>query len=133
MAQTDVQTLRACYEAINRGDYEVAFQMLDPAVEFQPDDRTPFAGTYHGREAVRELLETFLEALDDFRWEPEDFFETDDQVVVFVRQIARGTGSGAEVAVSVGHVWTMLDGKAVRWRGFAEREEALKAAGLKSG
>jgi hypothetical protein len=74
MPPTDVETLRAGYEAINRGDYEAAFQMMDPAIEWQPDDRTPFAGTYHGREGGRELLETFLEALDHFRWEPEDFF-----------------------------------------------------------
>src|SRR3990172_6217132 len=73
MPQTATQTLRAGYEAINLGDYEAAFQMIDPAIEWQPADRTPFAGTYHGREAVRELLETFLEDLDHFRWAPEDF------------------------------------------------------------
>jgi ketosteroid isomerase-like protein len=132
MPPTDVETLRAGYEAINRGDYEAAFQMMDPVIEWQPDDRTPFAGTYHGREGGRELLATFLEALDHFRWEPEDFFSTDDQVVVFVRQIARGKGSGAEVASRVAHLWTMREGRPVRWQGFAERKKALEAAGLKS-
>src|SRR4051812_4143952 len=130
MSQDNVETIRSGYESFNRGDYETTFEMLDPAIEWQPADRTPFAGTYQGREAVRRLLESWLEAFDDLRWEPEDFFDTGNRVVVFVRQTSRGRQSGAEVAVHVGHLWTMRDGKAVRWQGFPEREEALEAAGL---
>src|SRR6476619_5235289 len=97
MPEGNIQVLSVVYEAINRGDYETVFDLLDPSIEWQPADSTPFAGTYRGHQAVRELLGTFLEALDLFRWEPEEFFETEQhQVVVFVRQIARGRERGVE-------------------------------------
>ena len=79
---------------------------------------------------MRKLLESWLEAFDHLRWEPDDFFDAGDQVVAFVRQTGRGKQSGAEIAIDVGHLWTFRDGKAVRWQGFPERGEALEAAGL---
>jgi uncharacterized protein len=103
---------------------------MDSAITWQSADRTPFAGTYQGREAVRRLLESWLEVFDHVRWEPDDFFDAGDQVAAFVRQTSRGKQSGAEIAVHVGHLWTLRDGKAVRWQGFPEREAALEAMGL---
>ena len=129
MSQENVEVIRSGYEAFNRGDYEATFEMMDSAITWQPADRTPFAGTYQGREAVRKLLESWLEAFDHVRWEPDDFFDAGDQVVAFVRQTSRGKQSGAEIAVHVGHIWTLREGKAVRWQGFPERDEALEAAG----
>jgi ketosteroid isomerase-like protein len=131
MSQENVETIRSGYESFNRGDYEATFEMLDPAIEWQPADRSPFAGTYRGHEAVSRLLKSWLEAFDNLRWEPEDFFDTGgDRIVVFVRQTSRGRQSGAEVAVHVAHLWTMRNGKAVRWQGFPERAAALEAVGL---
>jgi uncharacterized protein len=131
MARENVELLRSGYDAVNRGDHEAFFQILDPAIEWKAPDRTPFAGTYHGHEAVRKLLDTYLDAFDDLRLEPEEFFDADDRIVVFVRETARGRGSGVEVQIRVGHLWTMREGKAMRFEYFPEREEALDAAGLK--
>jgi uncharacterized protein len=130
MSQENVETLRAGYEAVNRGDYDAFVQILDPAIEWKAPDRTPFAGTYHGHEAVKELLRTYLEAFDDLHVEPEEFFDANDRIVVFIQETARGKGSGVEVAIRVGHLFTMREGKAVRFEYFPEREKALEAAGL---
>ena len=131
MSQAEIETLRAGYDAVNRGDHEAMIQILDPAIEWKAPDRTPFAGTYHGHEAVRELLNTYLEAFDDLHLEPEEFFDADDRIVVFVRESARGRVSGVEVQIRVGHLWTMREGKPVGFEYFPEREKALDAAGLK--
>ena len=131
MSQENVETLRAGYEAVNRGDYDAFFQILDLAIEWKAPDRTPFAGAHHGHEAVKELLKTYLEAFDDLRMEPEEFFDdAGDRIVVFIRETARGRGSGVEVEIRVGHLWTMREGKVVRFEYFPEREEALEAVGL---
>jgi ketosteroid isomerase-like protein len=132
MSQENVETLRAGYEAINRGDHDAFLQILDPAIEWKVPDRAPFAGTYHGHEAVKELLKTYLEAFDELRMEPEEFFEAGDQTVAFIRETARGRGSGVEVEIRVGHLLTMQEGKAVRFEYFPEREKALEAVGLSS-
>ena len=42
----------------------------------------------------------------------------------------RGERSGAETSWELWGVWTMRDGRMVRWQGFTERDAALKAAGL---
>jgi ketosteroid isomerase-like protein len=130
-ARENVEAIRSGYDAVNRGDQEAFFQFLDPAIEWKAPDRTPFAGTYHGHEAVREFLDSYLEAFDDLHLEPEEFFDADDRIVVFVRESARGKGSGVEVQIRVGHLWTMREGKAVGFEYFPEREKALDAAGLK--
>jgi hypothetical protein len=63
--------------------------------------------------------------------EPERFFDVDDErVLVFVRVTAEGEGSGAPVEMRDAHELTIRDGVFVRWKVYADRAEALEAAGL---
>lgn len=62
--------------------------------------------------------------------EPEEFFESGDHVVVFVRVRSRPEGATADMDVRNGHLWTVRDGTITSLKTFAVREEALKAAGL---
>jgi uncharacterized protein len=126
----NVELLKQGYEAFNQGDLEDVFELLDPGIEWVTDERVPFAGTYHGHDEIRQLLRDQEEVFGQLAMEPYEFFETGDQVVVFVRQRARGHASGAEIEITIGHLWTIRNGKAVRWQGFPEREKALEAAGL---
>jgi ketosteroid isomerase-like protein len=126
----NVELLKRGYEAFNRGELEAVFARLDPEIEWVTDERVPFAGTYHGHGEIRRLLSDQQEVFGQLTMEPYEFFETGDQVVAFVRQRARGHASGAEIVITIGHLWTIRDGKAVRWQGFPEREKALEAAGL---
>jgi uncharacterized protein len=126
----NVELLKRGYEAFNRGELEAVFARLDPEIEWVTDERVPFAGTYHGHDEIRRLLRDQQEVFGQLTMEPYEFFETGDQVVAFVRQRARGHASGAEIVITIGHLWTIRDGKAVRWQGFPEREKALEAAGL---
>jgi uncharacterized protein len=126
----NVELLKRGYEAFNRGELEAVFARLDPEIEWVTDERVPFAGTYHGHDEIRRLLRDQQEVFGQLTMEPYEFFETGDQVVAFVRQRARGHASGAEIVITIGHLWTIRDGKAVRWQGFPEREKALEAAAL---
>lgn len=130
MASENVELLKQGYEAFNRGDIDAAFELLDPEIEWVTDARVPFAGTYRGHDELRALIRDQQEVFGEVSWEPLEFFDAGDQVVVFVRQRARGQASGAEVEITVGHLWTIRHGKAVRWQGFPEREKSLEAAGL---
>jgi ketosteroid isomerase-like protein len=62
MSQENVETLRTGYAAFGRGDFEAAFQLLDRDIEWKAADRSPFAGTYRGHEAVRELLQSLFDS-----------------------------------------------------------------------
>ena len=63
--------------------------------------------------------------------EPVEFFESGDQLLVFIRTRARPKGSSAEVEFGPGHLWTIRDRTVVSLRIFPEREKAFEAAGLR--
>jgi hypothetical protein len=45
--------------------------------------------------------------------------------------VARGTGaSGVPIELRQGYVWTIENGRAIRFRWFNDPEEAMAAAGL---
>jgi ketosteroid isomerase-like protein len=130
MSRTNVEIVRAGYEAWNRGDLEGMFAIIDPEVEWQLPDSGMNTGTFRGHEGIRELMESYLEAFERFTIELEQSFEAGDRVVAFVRTFARGRASGIDVETRPAHVWTMRDGKGVRMEVFPERDQALAAAGI---
>ena len=130
MSQADVETLRAAYEAANRGDWDSAFRGMHPDFEWKTADQVPLAGTYRGPEEVRRFFGDQRKAFEEVFFEPEQFFERGDRIVVFVLGSFRPTGSSARVEVRIAHLWTMRGGKAARCEAFPVREEALGAVGL---
>jgi len=84
------------------------------------------AGTHHGLRAMRQFIESYVESFEDFRWEPEEFFEAGDQVVAFLRISRRG--SGIELAVRP----TIQGRRLKRVEAFPEddRQAVLEAVGL---
>ena len=71
-------------------------------------------------------------------WDWEDFDAaieeavdaSDNDVVIRIRNAARGRSSGALVEFHFGQVWTVSNGKVVRLRAFPNFEDALEAVGL---
>jgi uncharacterized protein len=115
--------VRAIYERWGRN--EPAGQLIDPELEYVNPSYAVEAGTRHGRGALGKIRDVY----PDFRLEPERFVDAGDDVVVI--GTARGTApSGVEAQWRMGYVWTVRDGKAVRFRWFNRPEEALEAVGL---
>src|SRR5687767_1345897 len=92
MSQENVEVLRRSYEALNRGDLDVAFEAVEPEFELQLPEGGKNLGSFHGRDAVTKLFQDYFEVLESFQMEPEEFFEAGDQIVVFVHTPARGKG-----------------------------------------
>ena len=130
MSQADIEMLRVGYEAFSRGDWDAAFAAAHPDIEFKTADRVTNPGTYRGSEEVKRFFEDLFEPFEEVVAEPQEFFERGDLIVVFVLVRSRPKGSSAVVENRIGHLWTMRDGKVVRFEIFPEREKALEAAGL---
>jgi ketosteroid isomerase-like protein len=128
MAQTDIEALRAEYEAIGRRDWEAVFRDVHETSELRPD-RGALAGPFRGREQARQAFEDFLEPFEEVLAEPQEFFERGAQIVVFFLLRSRPRGSDAVVEIRAAHLWTLRDGKAVRCEIFQEREKALESRG----
>ena len=119
--------LREAYEAFNEGGVEAFLENLAP--EFQVRDRatSPDRETRHGKEGIKQLFASYMEAFDALRLEPEEYIDAGDEVIVSLHQWVRGKGSGAEVAGRIAHVWTLRGANVLRLRIFGDKERALEA------
>ena len=130
MSEADIEALRAGYEAISRGDFERPFRDVHPDFELTTPPGIN-ARKYRGREECQAYVEDMLTtALETWTIEPEEFFESGDQIVVFVKIRARPKDSSAEIEISNGHLWRIRAGKPLSMRFFPAPEQALEAAGL---
>ena len=129
MTENEVRAILDGYEAWNRGEMGVLQPLLDPDMEWEPGSAALEAGVHRGADGFQGFVESWLESFAEFRIEPELLVQAGDTVIVVAHQHGRGQGSGIELEATVVHVWTVRDGKAVRWWGPRTLEEALDALG----
>lgn len=130
MSQENVELVRALYNAWNISGGKAPLHLIDPEIVVEVRDGRVLDGTYVGYAGLVELLEAFWDAFTDHRIDVEELVPSGDEVVVTVHYYGRGRSSEVAVDLRAWHVWQWRDGKAVRWRVIATREEALDAAGL---
>ena len=129
MSNEAVDLVRSCFEAYLRGDAEAALAAFDPQVEFDMTIR-PDGRVFHGLAGVAEAMHLWTEVFDELQLEAEGFMEAGDQVLIIGKQKGHARGSGLDVRQPFFHVATVRDGRIVHWKAFADRTEALRAAGL---
>ena len=118
------------YEAFNRGDIDAALEPLDAQIEWTEPVELPGGGTYRGRDGVKRYLTQSRAAWAEVASEPERFITAGDRIVVFVHARVRPQGSNQWQDVSLADVYTVRGGKVIEMRAFADRQEALRWAGV---
>jgi ketosteroid isomerase-like protein len=132
MSQENVEIVRELYERFDETHQPVA-EMLAPDFAW---DMSTFVGwpedpVYYGADGMARFLATWLENFEDWEVRLERLLDAgNDDVVAFVWQRARSTESGVAVEMSLAQIWTVRDGLAARMQMYADRAEALEAAGL---
>ncbi len=128
----NVEVIRAAIKAFNAGDVETMLALADPELEWRPAFGAATLGgtTYRGHAGFREYWHTAREIWETFRFEPEQFIEHDEQVVVIGRGRGRGHGSGIAIDQPLAMVWRVKAGKTRFGQTFADPASALRAAGL---
>jgi ketosteroid isomerase-like protein len=130
MSEENVELVRRTYEATNHGDYDAIGSYIHPEIEFHTYARSPEAGVYYGKQAVREYNENLWEQFESVRFEVEELLDAGHQVVVLTTQHAVPKGGQQEMKVRVAEVWTVRDGLLAERHSYSTRNEALEAAGL---
>ena len=125
--EEDVERLRGAYQAFNEGGVEAFLERLAPDFHVRDRPSSPDRQTRYGREGIIQLFDSYMEAFDALRLEPEEFIDVGDQIVVSLRQTVRGKGSGAEVVGNIAHVWTIRGPDVYRLRIFGDKNRALDA------
>jgi ketosteroid isomerase-like protein len=131
MSQENVETLRRAFEAFNRNDLDAAVADMHQDCEYIPSGALPgVRDVGRGPEGYKRTVAWLRDAFDEAHIDA-DLTDAGDQVLALLKVRGRGKQSGVETTWEFWQVWTYRDGKAVHGRGFTDRDEALKAAGLK--
>src|SRR5437588_4405954 len=125
MSEENVALIRSSYDAW--GDGRSARDLIAEDVEYVNPPYAVEPGTRYGRASFAGIRDAY----DDVEVRPHRFVDAGDHVVV----LATITGRSREARVPIdrehGYVWTVRDGRAVRFRWFNSAAEALEAAGLR--
>jgi ketosteroid isomerase-like protein len=130
MSESDVERLRAGYEALDRDDIDVVREFIHPEAEMRDRPEIPDATTYVGWDGVLLSIRASREIFEDFHFVPERFLENEDKIVVIIRMVGKGRTSGVPVEERIAHLWTIRDGLGVALQAYTSPVEALEAAGL---
>jgi ketosteroid isomerase-like protein len=130
MSQENVEVVGRVYDALNRSDWDAAFDTAEPDVELIPPDRSPASAPVRGVEEVRVWAADQQETVGALSIEVEELIEADGSVVALIRLRIRPHGADTDLELRIAHLWTLRNGKLVRCEVFPERETALEAAGL---
>jgi ketosteroid isomerase-like protein len=131
MSQENVEAVRQSLAAFNANGLDGLARFWHPqidwrAIEDAPDD----IGVFSGPDAMRRYIGEWLEMFDDARNEPEEFIEAGDRVVVVQHASGNAKRTGVPVDMRYAVVYTVQEGKIIRGREYATRNEALEAVGL---
>lgn len=134
MSKATIELIRQGIDAFNRRDFDTALKAVSESVTWerflsQADADTPLVT---GKEELRSVWESQVEAVD-IRVEPEEFISAgDDMVIVPCRLVAHGSGSEIVLSTQVIWMWTIDDdGLTKSVEAFETRADALKAAELR--
>jgi hypothetical protein len=138
MSQENVELVESLYALIPLGIRTSPDQVdrlfrdhLDERFELHlPPDYPEGEPVFRGREGMGRFIAMLRESWEDWRFEPVEFLDADERVLVFGRILAEGGASGAPIELETAHVWTLGSQGATSMNVYRDRSEALEAAGL---
>ncbi len=122
--------LREAYAAFNRGDIDAAVRLLDSGIEWIEPLEFPGGGTYHGVEGAKRYLAQSRAGAAQVISQPERFIAAGNRVVVFVHARVLPKDSNVWQDVRLADVYTFHNGRVANMRAFANRDDALRWAGV---
>ena len=128
----ETEALREAYAALNRNDIPAMLTAFDPQIERIESPEYPMAGTYRGLAEVEAHISKARETWAEGSCEPERFIVAGDKIVVFLHVRVRLKDKTEWIEGSLADVFTFRNGKAIEWRTFDERRQALEWAGVKA-
>jgi uncharacterized protein len=130
MSQEDIAVVQSAYEALRRGDVQAIFALLDPEIELYQSEWVPWGGKYKGHEEVGHFFSNLTETIES-RVDPDQFIDDEEGHVVAVGH-TRGSvrATRREFEVPIVHVWTIREGKAVKFEAYIDTLQMRVALGL---
>ena len=121
MSEQSVEVVKRAYAAFAEGDVAAVLAVFADDIEWREAEGMPYGGVFRGGEAVAQnVFGPISQDVEGFAVTPEEFMAAGDTVAVVVSYTGTGKVSGKPLDLPVVHVWDIQDGKAVRFRQFAD-------------
>lgn len=122
----NVDLIKNLYQAFATGDIPAVLQLFDEDIEWTEAEGFPYGGTYRGGEAI--LDNVFMKLAtewSDFKAEPDEFLDAGEKIVALGNYSGSYNQTGKSMNVPFAHVWTLEDGKIVK---FVQYTDTLKVS-----
>jgi ketosteroid isomerase-like protein len=137
MSEENIEVVRRVYALIPQGMETPPHQVdhlfrdyLDRRFELHLPDYPEGEPVFQGRDGMARFIGMLRETWREWRFEPEEFLDADERLVVSGHILAEGGASGVPIRLETTHVWTVDVGRASSLQVYRDRSDALAAAGL---
>ena len=132
MSAENVAAVKATYDAFAAGDVPAVLGAMSPAIEWNEAENFPYAdgNPYRGPEAV--LGGVFARIggeWDGFAVVPEQIHDAGDTVIMTGRYTGIYKATGRPINCQVAHLWTLEDGKVVRFQQLVDTLAVARCVG----
>ena len=130
MSKENVKIVEGAYQAFQRNDMDALIATMIPDIDWELTGREadfPTFGPRRGSEAVRGFFRSVAEHLEFHAFEPREFYDCGDKVFVLGRYDMTIKKTGRRAGSEWVHVFTLKDGKVVRFREFTDTARFAEA------
>jgi ketosteroid isomerase-like protein len=118
--------IASVYEAFERGDVQALSVLFDPRVRVRQSPLLPWGGIYQGYLGIMRFIAKLLEHVES-RIAVDEYLEAGEQVIVIGHTRGHVRATGKEFSVRFVHVWSLKDGRVVRYEPYVNTAKMLEA------
>src|SRR4051812_44030000 len=123
---TNAEIIRSLYGSFKTGDIPSVLGAFDENISWTEADGFPHGGTYIGANAILENVFMNLGSeWEGFSAAPDEYVDGGDMVVALGNYTGKYLSSGKSINVPFAHVWSLKDGKIVK---FVQYTDTLKVS-----
>jgi ketosteroid isomerase-like protein len=129
MSQTNIEFVKTCYAAFQRGDIATILSLVADDVDWtNPGEGVPTCGTRRSVAEVGRFFEIVDSTWNFTAFEPREYVASGDTVVAIGSYAAIAKQTGKSVASEWVMVWKIRDGKVTYFREYTDTEALAGAA-----
>jgi len=127
--QENIKLVKQIYQHFKRGDIKALLNLLSVNIEWQlPEiENVPFAGRRRGHEEMGQFFESLVDTQEIQHFDPREFIARGDKVLALGHYAWRVKSTGREFGGDFAHVFTVLDGKVVKFHEYMDTAAAAAA------
>ncbi len=126
----NIECVRSIYSAFKRGDISGILRCMDETIVFivPGSSAVPLAGTRRGLEQVRDYYRELADRVAYTLFEQREMIAQGNRVVALIHYEGRYKPDGGAFAVDSAMLWTLGNGRALRFQEFTDTEALVRAA-----